>query len=235
MGTEASGEELPPALRALARPAAVAEIGGLRPPERLDASWASRVTLGLPGEAWPAAGGEPMLALAQIVVAELPVVPEPLAGIALLTLFVGPRELPIDEPNGTGWCLRLYDDLGALVPLAEPPSDAPRPRPFPLRWHAATDWPGREDVPDDLLDAWDEHVDAGERYSPLDGLKAGGWPMTVQGAVDWREDGSWLDDVEFVLQVDSDDKTGFSVGFAGALYVGRSRGAGTWHLAWQSM
>ena len=199
----------------------------------------ARVAVAAPGETWPAQDGAPMHALLQLNVGELPVVPDALAGVALLTLFLGPAELPIDAPNGEHWCLRTYPTLDNLVPLDAPeraadskaPSGAPSTyQPFPVRWSEIEDWPARDDIPHDLLDGWD---DVGDDDAPevARGLKAGGWPATVQHEVGW----GGADDVEFVLQVDTDAKTGFEVGWGGALYVGHRRGTGAWVVDWQSM
>ena len=157
-----------------------------------------------------------MLALLQLNVAELPVTPTALDGVALLTLFIGPRELPNRSPNGEQWCLRTYASLDDLAPLEEPPAaragDPRLPKgaatayhPFGVRWSA-------------IDDAADE---------PAGGLKAGGWPCTVQDELGW--------DADIVLQVDSDDKVGFAVGFGGLLYVGRDRATSEWVVDWQSM
>ena len=107
-------------LGGLARPAAVAEVTFSRPPQRWTASWLGRVAVAAAREPWPTTAGEPMHALAQIDVAELPFAPEAFDGVALVTLFVGPDELPIDTENSVGWCLRTYPTLDRLVPLAEP-------------------------------------------------------------------------------------------------------------------
>jgi hypothetical protein len=52
---------LPDALTTLRRPAAVAQVGGFRPPpEEPPASWMGTVTHAAPGEGWPHEAGEPM-------------------------------------------------------------------------------------------------------------------------------------------------------------------------------
>jgi hypothetical protein len=65
------------------------------------------------------------------------------------------------------------------------------------------------------------------------GLKIGGWPLCVQGQVDWRG----LHGVEFALQIDGENRFGFAVGYGGVFYVGRRRmdGQDSWHADWQSM
>jgi Domain of unknown function (DUF1963) len=236
-----------PDLAGLARPASLGQVGGFRPPNDPITSWAGNVTVARPGEDWPLCDGSPMLALLQVVAPELPVVPEHLQDVAALTLFVGPFALPLDEPNGANWCLREYRTLDELAPLNAPrPARAADPklargeattyRPFPVRWLEVTDWPDFDSVPLDCRDAWDEaQQDDAPAMQTHDGLKVGGWPSTVQSEVSWFEGGERLDDVDFVLQVDSSEKTGFQVGHGGVLYIGRRGTAGTWHCSWQSM
>jgi Domain of unknown function (DUF1963) len=236
-----------PDLAALARPASLGQVGGFRPSDDPVTSWAANVTVARPDEDWPLNEGDPMLALLQVVVEELPVVPDQLRAFATLTLFVGPFALPVDEPNGANWCLRTYATLDELAPLDPPPParagdpklarGAPTAyRPFPVRWREVADWPSYESVPPDYRDAWDKaQGDETMARRTHEGLKVGGWPSTVQSGVAWSEGDERLDDVDFVLQVDSDEKTGFQVGYGGVLYIGRRRSTGTWHCSWQSM
>jgi hypothetical protein len=58
------------------------------------------------------------------------------------------------------------------------------------------------------------------------GLKVGGWPYTVQHELCWGKD------VEFAIQVDSDEKSGVMIGDAGLCYFGRSASA-DWVMDWQ--
>jgi hypothetical protein len=245
-GSTYAGSVAAPDLAHLSRPASLAQVGGFRPPDDPLTSWAAKVTVARADEDWPLSDGDPMLALLQVVVGELPVVPDPLRDIAALTLFVGPFALPVAEPNGANWCLRAYATLDELAPLDTPtPARAGNPklanheltryRPFPVRWHAVTDWPSYDSVPPEYQEAWDQAEGDETATVNHDGLKVGGWPSTVQSDVEWWESDERLDDVDFVLQVDSDEKTGFQVGYGGILYVGRRRGSGTWHCSWQSM
>jgi hypothetical protein len=236
------------------RSAAVAELGGFRPPQDPSASWAGAVRVALPDEGWPLQDGEPMLALLQVNVGDLPAVPPALDGIALATLFVGPRELPVHEPNGTKWAFRTYREAAGVIELDEPPparAGDPKARKgdpgtyaaLPIRWRVVEDYPSRDDWPFDRLAEYDALRDElGEDMpGPHDGIKIGGWPTTVQHEVDWGRlpatEAPGPADIEFVLQVDSDDRLGFGVGFGGVLYIGRSLVGGqeTWHVDWQSM
>jgi hypothetical protein len=202
------------------------------------------VKLGAAGEDWPAAGGDPMHGVLQLVTRELPFRPPALEGTEMLALFIA-EDLPVDTPNGVGWCLRTYESLDGLQPLTRPtwPRDPRLPKdfdpalnPFPLAFSEVDDWPGLDNVPFELIERWREHTHVDEdRYEPHTGLKVGGWPYCIQSEVEWIDDGDVIPDVEFVLQVDSDDKVGFVVADSGIFYVGRRRGAGTWHATWQCM
>jgi hypothetical protein len=233
-----------------ARPACVAQLGGVRPPQDLLASWFGRVRVALPGERWPTTECAPMLALAQFNLRELPCrPPQALADIALLTLFLGPWRLPVDAPNGVNWALRAYPSLDDLVPLAEPtPARAGDPklrkgqdltlRPFPIRWQQRLELPCRDDIPWELLAAWDAW--AGDRPTherTCDGTKIGGWPYCIQSEVRWRTGGRPVEDGQYVLQLGSEHKAGLSWRFAGLGYVARQPGRGPdgWHLTWQSL
>jgi hypothetical protein len=233
-----------------ARPASAARLGGVRPPQDLLASWFGRVRVALPGEGWPTTDGAPMLALAQLNLRELPCPPtQALADVALLTLFLGPWQLPVDQPNGVNWALRAYPRLDGLVPLAEPtPARAGDPklrkgqdltlRPFPIRWQQRLDFPCRDDIPLGLSAAW--HAWAEDRASTeltFDGTKIGGWPYCIQSEVSWHTGGRQVEDCQYVLQLGSEHKAGLSWGYAGLGYVARQPGLGAdgWHLTWQSL
>lgn len=233
-----------------ARPASAARLGGVRPSQDPLASWFGRVRVGLPGEDWPATDGAPMLALAQLNLRELPCPPpQALADVALLTLFVGPWQLPVDQPNGVNWALRAYPSLDGLVPLAEPPpARAGDPklrkgqdltlRPLPIRWQQHLDFPCRDDIPPKLLDAWDTWA---EDHDPaaltFDATKIGGWPYAIQGEVRWHTGSQPVEDCQYVLQLGSEPKAGLSWGHVGLGYIARQpdRGTDGWHLTWQSL
>ena len=220
----------------LRRRAIVLEIGGFRPPTDPLASWFGRVTVRRPGEEWPTAGGAPMHALCQINLTELPFRPPRLDDIAMIALFIGPRELPIDSPNGDRWCLRTYRDL-TEVNVVEPLETNSGIRAFPMRPKVVEDdFPCWEDIPIELP------ADVSNRYHDLfqnvPGLKLGGWPTLIQSEIF----SSPLDEhpagPEYVFQVDSSDKAGWSWGHDGVGYFGRGTAPGKedeWTLEWQCL
>ena len=225
--------EWPPEFRRYERLASVGQVGGFRPPSTPRTSWMGQVLLGAPGETWPTSEGRPMWGVCQIRVDELPAAaPAGLDGVELVTIFVDLLELPFDTPNGTGWEIRAYPSIDALVPLLEPEreDDDLGVRPFPVLWRARVDMPSHDDAPDD---AYREYFTSLEEWpeAAAYGLKVGGWPATVQNEVTWTLAGE--EDVEFVIQVDTDEKSRVMIGDAGLAYFGRTP-SGRWLMEWQS-
>ena len=226
----------PAEFRRYERLASVAQVGGFRPPTTPRTSWMGQVLLGLPGEEWPTHEGRPLWGVCQIRVDELPAAaPSALDDIELVTIFIDLLDLPYDSPNGEGWELRTYASVDALVPLLEPERHQKEGeeldvRPFPVLWRAHVDMPARDEAPEDT---YRDFLDGLEEWPTLAsyGLKVGGWPATVQSEVQWTLAGT--EEVEFVIQVDTDEKSRVMIGDAGLAYFGRTA-SGRWLMEWQS-
>jgi hypothetical protein len=219
----------------LARPAVVMDLGGVKPGKDLTASWFGRVNLALPGEAWPQCDGEPMYPLCQLNISTLPFRPARLSDISLITVFIGPDDLPVDAPNGDGWCLRAYKDLGALVPLTQVECHSPI-KAFAMKARLVeADFPGLEDIPPDVAGEIDDEYS--ERYVTVDGIKVGGWPQLIQSEIAWAGNEDHAGSPEYVFQINSPKRTRWAWGDSGVGYFGRCRAAGhedQWALSWQS-
>jgi hypothetical protein len=238
---------LPAVIAALRRRAIIAQVGGFRPPDDPAASWLGGVKLARTDEEWPVADAEPMQGVLQLRTSDLPWRPPAFGEVELLTLFLA-DQLPIDEPNGSHWCLRTYATLDGLAPVSQParerdpllPKDSLSTfKTFPLLFSEVDDWPSNDDIPHELRAEWkaafdDDDGNDADRPSPHEGLKVAGWPYCVQGEVSWSDGGTHISDVDFVLQVDSDAKVGLAFGDGGILYLGQRRSTGTWHASWQS-
>lgn len=186
------------------RRAAIAKIGGFRPPSDTTSSWFGAGS-GLPDEGLPLWGGKPMFPLLQIRTTDLPFVPEQLHGIELLVLFHNSESHPFDRPHGEGWLIREYATIDGLVPL--PTVSIPAaPRPFPIIWDEVTDdSPGWEDAWDllDLSHVNDDAEASGEfffKFNRYPATKVGGYPTEIQHGVG-------LDN--YVFQVGSEEKPGW--------------------------
>jgi uncharacterized protein YwqG len=189
------------------RLASVAQIGGFRPPSTPRTSWAGGVLLGQRGEEWPRNDEGPLWPILQLRVDELPAAPPgALDGVALLTFFCDLLDFPWDAPHGDGWEVRMYPDIDALVPIDVPePREEIAVRAFPIAWHP------RAETLEDHDELW--------------GWKVGGHPIAIQTGTELE----WGDDVEYVLQVETDEKTGVWFGDAGSAHLGYR--AGGWVLS----
>lgn len=223
------------------RPASVAAVGGFRTPEDPLTSWLGRVRVLGQSETWPSYDGAPMVGICQILLAELPFVPPALSDVALFSLFMRDEAGHPALPGGAedeGWEIRTYADLGDLTAVDGHVAAAIRP--FPVRWAGvADDLPTWEDalrvLGEEQLGAIDDHFD--ELISgPADGFKVGGWPSLIQSEIYWAPWNRHPAEPDYVLQIDSDAKTGLAWGDAGVLYIGRGVfDSSTWALEWQCM
>lgn len=207
-----------------------------RPPEDFTHSWFGKVLAAAPGETWPQHQGQAMWPLLQVNCTALPHVPEALADIALITVFIAQDFLPDGTENGDGWLLRAYKTGAPLVHL--PAQQIKNPiRPFAAQWEPIDDFPTHDDLPADFPDDLrDDYDDSGASENKA-GTKVGGWPTTVQSEIFWAPMNAHPANPRFVFQVDSDPKANWQWGDGGVGYFGRGTDAGhdTWTLAWQGM
>lgn len=175
------------------RKASIAQIGGFRPPDAPLTSWFGGRFLALPNESWPTSNHGPMLPLLQVRTDELPFVPAQLDGIALFTVFIDRKELPVDAAkNGDHWAIRTYTTLDGLEPLASPEDSLVRP--FPIKWSLVDDegpqWDDAWGLHDlDAFNALDDCIDLFyDRNHQHSYTKIGGWPSYIHG-MHWS--GGW--------------------------------------------
>jgi uncharacterized protein YwqG len=218
----------------LARAGVKFEIGGFMPSDDPFESWFGRVNVCAHGETWPEFAGKPMHALCQVNVRNLPLRPKRLADIDLITVFIGPDDLPIDVPNGENWCLRAYKNMDTLVSLAQRDTKS-HVKAFPMRpsvFHE--DFPCWEDVPIDLPE--DVSVRYYDLFENIPGFKLGGWPTLIQAEIFWAPWNKHPAAPEFVFQIDSTEKGNWMWGDSGVGYFGRGTTLGKedeWALSWQ--
>jgi hypothetical protein len=190
------------------RRAIVLEIGGFRPPTDPRTSRFGQVLCTRPGEPWPRSHGEPMLALCQLNLAELPFRPPRLDDIEMITVFIGPDSLPADEPNGSGWCLRTYRSLDEVAPIARPVHASPL-RPLPMRpTIVEEDFPCWEDVASEVRGELEDSYD--DLFENTPGFKLGGWPTLIQSEIFWAPWNRHPAAPEYVFQIDSTGKGNWS-------------------------
>jgi hypothetical protein len=240
-------EDLLDVLQQSRRSCSVAEIVSGRPADTGPTSCMAGGFYAKSGELWPSNDHGPMMPLIQVVLSQVPAVPDCLRGYSLLTIFLDRTDLPLDgsASNGDGWLLRLYRPEETLVPLQEPvelwAGDYPKDRrhfvfdkQFPPRvtrlswWLNEADFPGWEDygslLPHYNWDFNELHPKYREVAKHEYGTKIGGWPTYIQG-------GGPGQGGEFVLQVASQEKPRVLFGDSGNVYVFRT-GDG-WEMSWE--
>lgn len=218
------------------RKAIVMEIGGFCPSDHPMASWFGRVDMGSVGETWPLQDGQPMLALAQINLTELPFRIPGLDDIAFITIFIGPEKLPLlHEKNGSHWVLRAYKTIADLAPL-EKPNSPTSIKPFPMRPKIVEhDFPGFDDVPlafrEQLWEAYQS-----DQFENVGGFKLGGWPTLIQSEIAWAPYNQHPAKPQYVFQIDTTKKGNWMWGDNGVGHFGRGTAEGRsddWVLEWQ--
>lgn len=214
----------------VARPAIRMKVGGFRPSDNPLASWFGKVQVARADEAWPCSNDKPMLPLCQINLNEFQFKPALLNDIALITIFIDSDNIPAQEDtNGTSWCLRAYKMTDELVPLTQVKvSSAIKPMQM-IPEVIAQDFPNWEDCPVPAPARFEENYS--ELFPNTEGIKFGGWPMLIQGEINWDSAS------EFAFQIDSVEKARWQWGDNGVAYFGRNTGeAGPnqWTFSWQS-
>ena len=216
------------------RKAIVMDIGGFRPPDDPITSWFGKVNFCLPGEEWPIQDGKPMHALAQINLPELPFRPPRLSDIDLITVFIGPSELPFDVPNGQNWCVCMYQNTDDLIPI-EARNSSSSIKAFPMRPRAVEeDYPSWEDIPCECPEEADDNYY--DLFKNVAGFKLGGWPSLVQSEIYWAPLNRHPISPEYVFQIDTTEKGNWMWGDNGVGYFGRGtvqRHENDWALTWQ--
>lgn len=209
-------------LKTKLRRAAIAHVGGFRPPENPTASWFGK-GVGFEDEGLPTYKGKEMFPLLQINVEELPFVPDELAETKLLVVFFNQEDLPFDKPNGDGWLIREYKTLEGLVPL--PQFDLSEIlRPFPVRWELIEDDAPGWETAWSLIDLTpvnkDEEVNESfyKDFKRYPCTKIGGYPDEVQGGIEQDN---------FVFQIGTEPKVCWQWVDRGTAYFFKSKN-GEW-------
>lgn len=217
----------------LKRRAIAMELGGFAPPKDPFISWFGRVLVAKPEQYWPTTDDKPMHALCQLNLTELPFKPKGLEDLAMVTVFIGPENLPIDAPNGTGWCLRAYKELDGLVPLSGPATGSAI-KAFPMKPRVIdADFPCHDDLDIELPEELEDEYE--ELFENVGGFKLGGWPSLIQSEIFWAPFNQHPFNPEYVFQIDSTEKGRWAWGDSGTGYFGRGKGAHSdeWTIQWQ--
>ncbi|PHN03187.1 DUF1963 domain-containing protein [Flavilitoribacter nigricans] len=206
------------ACETLARPAALAQLGGFRPTGDPLTSRFSGDFVMLESESWPVYEEQPLTSILQINLSELPFIPPALEGYQLITIFIDTQEPPHATPMGDGWVIRLYSSTAGLLPRANPVRKS-RLKSFEIQWqYSPTECPDWEDA-DARIDLSELQLldDAGEAlletFTNHELTKIGGWPSLIQHQLEMDAD-------DFVIQIGSEPKANCNWIDGGNIYLG---------------
>ncbi|MCK7611607.1 DUF1963 domain-containing protein [Roseibium sediminicola] len=213
------------------RPALGLKVGGFKPTGNPCTTVFGDVRVQRAGEAWPTWKNKPLWPLCQLNLTEAAFMPAGLQDLAMVSVFIAEDYIESDalivdaadpEP-GWAWFLRTYQTLDGLETIsAASKPDSPL-QPFEARWAPETreDYPTQDTLPIDF-----EALGLGDYYAQdgierLNGTKLGGWPSCIQSEPWWNHDPQGSE-FEYVLQIDSEPKSGWMWGDSGNGFFARS-------------
>lgn len=171
-----------------------------------------------------------MWPLCQINITAAPMVPNPLADLALLTIFIAPeasydptRIVNTTDPDPTAtWALRSYPALQGLTIPQVPNHQSPL-SPRLGEWTAITPDYANHDNAGHVVDTQANDVYAYDWAQGVHQTKLGGWPGTTRSEPWWastKTDDTW----DYALQIENEPEAGWhGWGTNGSAYVARSR------------
>ncbi len=206
----------------------IIHVGGFRPTGNPFASHFGLSPLALPEEKWPTYSilskdrqtqeEKNLFFICQLNLTDAPYVPELLADIKLITIYVNPDFMDTDH-----FCIRAYKDLKGLIPLTPPP-DATFEKGFEVWYELAHDIPLSCDANSNEGDVLTSLDNGANKDSHKVCSKIGGYPSDVQYEPfeDLQNDGN----PKFCLQIDNERKVGLVWGSDGSLYIARGTAKG---------
>lgn len=215
----------------ITKPASALEVGGFRPTGNPNTSCFGEVRVARNSNDWPHRRGKPLWPVCQLNILEAPFVPNGLKDLAMLQFFIADDYISSDnvvadsddDESVSSFFVRAYPCLDDLVPVSAP-SHGSAFLPFEARWmdKHQTDYPTHDTMPIDF-----DSLGVGDYYEQqgIDGVhktKLAGWPSCIQSEPwwDYREEG---DGFEYVLQIDSEEKSKCWWGDGGAVFVARHK------------
>lgn len=210
------------------------QVGGFRPEDSVTKSWFGKILVCKDGEQWPENNGEEMIPICQINLKELSDLPGNINDLDFLTLFVGPQNLPDNDPNGVNWLIRTYESIEELILINQPNVQFPI-KPFQMKSEKVeTDFPCWEDCPIEIPEEMEDGYY--DLFPNVEGIKIGGWPSLVQSEIFWAPYNKHEAEPEYVFQINSVFKSNWQWGDSGVAYIGRGSKPGSksiWTFEWQ--
>ncbi len=203
-------------------PATLFKTGGFRPTNSMTESWIGRVRLYREDEDIPKDGkGNLMLPLCQLYLGDLSPLPEGLASIQVITIFMSQDFPPELTPTGEHWQIREYRQTDSLV-MKDLQNEESSIQPFPLKPRAVANdcsvWD--DDTDDDFDEDEEDSCAAVHHYSH----KIGGYPSYCQSDIDFG------DGFEYLFQITSDKKANLNIVDCGTIFFAKNPKTGEWRF-----
>ena len=214
----------------LKRSAIIFQTGGFKPTNELGESWIGAVKWRKTNEDLPVdSDGVEMLPLASVFTEGLEYIPDEIAGVKLINVFISKNYQDHLLDLSSYWQIRTYESLEDLEPCQWACDEL---KSFPLKPELVEDdypqWDGGMDP--ELEDVVVELEESGEidYYEDIHTQdysmhKVGGYPAYVQS-------GDWDKQYEFILQISSDEKAGLNIVEGGSFYFFYSKTLDAWDM-----
>gem|GEM_PF-3203396 len=218
------------------------------------------VRVSSPGETWPRFKGIPMIPICQLNLDEVPIKPDILSDLSMITVFIKAEdELPDHASEGSkSWAVRAYpslENLSEIETIPEIPQlDFQNIIPCGIQWKKIWDdypcwhdalpllmqFTGEKDHTREIMDV--AHVFC-DQYKNHGKSKVGGWPSSIQAPCsesyrleaqlrgsETKPDPTGETGARYVFQLASEDEAEWTWGDAGFAYF--ERGSGTFADTW---
>jgi len=206
----------------------IAQIGGFRPEDNIKSWFGGNFLLNNIND-WPKNENGLMIPVLQIAIDELLQKIKYFNDIKLIQIFLDSVELPLNGPvkNGNKWLIKFYDSIENLTKVSSP-APVKIYKEFQIKWIIGdTNYSCREEswnfvdlneVNDDQ-ELTEQFFDKFIRYYQT---KIHGYASYIQSPC--------LDNLNFVLQISSEEKPNFMIANNGKLYIGYNYKENEWFL-----
>ncbi|MDV2081253.1 hypothetical protein [Marinobacter xestospongiae] len=151
-------------------------------------SRAGGVFFDIPGKSWPMGPDSPLRPLLQIVVDELPYIPNSISHLMAICIYIDKDYVTFDilSEEGSEFVVREIPKGSTIIPLENPTQNTFEAK--DIRWEKFTDYPSASDffewLDNQRIDYDFESSDlenALDKYSNYGFTKINGWSTTIQG------------------------------------------------------
>lgn len=188
----------------------------------------------VPGKPWPIGTNGPLRPFLQIVVDDLPFVPDQISHLKAVCIYIDKNYVTFDilSEEGSEFVVREIPKESAIVPMVNPVKNEFENK--DISWEAFTDYPSSSDFFEWLENQGITYdfessalEEALEKYENYGFSKINGWPTTIQGP---SYDEPNIDRFSIQVSLDIEIPFGDSIVFT----IGWSSKINNWHCMWET-